>query len=487
MSRRVSVVVCLLFGLLLSFAPAGRGQEVLFRPKLKASDIEAGLRTYWYGVYVQGKKIGYIKSGRARTDEGIVESFLMTQKLVSFGQKTEITMNQTFVFEAKEPYRLVRGAFTQVAGPIKQVMKATRNDKGLLLHVEAGGVKMDKQLPDPDYTLADSLATEVWVRGGPKTGDRTAAKEFSLLEQKADIAKSKIVSAKTTLAGGVKTRFYEVETVDSKDLAILQRYDDEGQLLSLSLPVYELRLEPEEQAKNTEYSQDLFVFGMVKVDRPLGDTTRVKQLVLEVSGKEAAVLEDGPRQSVAQGPNGSRLLKLGKAFGKETKATPKEIEEALSETINYPISNARIKALAAKAAGDAKTPQDKLKNVINFVHEYIQPHLSANLPNIHDLLDRKKGDCKSYALMFNNLARAAGIPAREVAGLLYIGDDQKAFGGHAWNEVVLDGVWVPVDASLAQTEVDATHISFGSDRGLKNLLTTLGKLSFKVVEIEVAR
>ena len=29
-------------------------------------------------------------------------------------------------------------------------------------------------------------------------------------------------------------------------------------------------LEPEEQAKNTEYSQDLFVQGMVKIDRPLG-------------------------------------------------------------------------------------------------------------------------------------------------------------------------------------------------------------------------
>jgi len=82
-------------------------------------------------------------------------------------------------------------------------------------------------------------------------------------------------------------------------------------------------------------------------------------------------------------------------------------------------------------------------------------------------------------------ARAAGIPAREVSGLLYVGDDQKAFGGHAWNEVVLGGVWVPVDASLRQTEVDATHVSFGTDfKAAKNLLTTLGKLSFKVVEVK---
>ena len=121
------------------------------------------------------------------------------------------------------------------------------------------------------------------------------------------------------------------------------------------------------------------------------------------------------------------------------------------------------------------------------MNDFVQPNLSATLPNIHDLLQRKKGDCKSYALMFTTLARAAGVPSREVSGLLYIGDDNKAFGGHAWNEVVLDGVWVPVDASMRETEVNATHISFGThDRAAKGLLETLGKLTFKLVEVKTA-
>ena len=81
------------------------------------------------------------------------------------------------------------------------------------------------------------------------------------------------------------------------------------------------------------------------------------------------------------------------------------------------------------------------------------------MPTIHDLIESKQGDCKSYALLFTTLARASGVPAREVSGLLYCGDDVKAFGGHAWNEVILNGVWVPVDASLNETEINATHIS----------------------------
>ena len=76
-----------------------------------------------------------------------------------------------------------------------------------------------------------------------------------------------------------------------------------------------------------------------------------------------------------------------------------------------------------------------------------------------------------------------GIPARDVSGLVYMGDQVKAFGGHAWNEVVLGGVWVPVDASRGQVEIDAGHICFGTDlRANKSLLETLGKLSFKVIE-----
>jgi transglutaminase-like putative cysteine protease len=87
--------------------------------------------------------------------------------------------------------------------------------------------------------------------------------------------------------------------------------------------------------------------------------------------------------------------------------------------------------------------------------------------------------------MFTNLTRAAGIPAREVSGLLYVGDDSRAFGGHAWNEVVLDGVWVPIDASMNQTEVDATHISYGTqERAARNLLSTLGNLKFKLIEVQ---
>jgi len=266
----------------------------------------------------------------------------------------------------------------------------------------------------------------------------------------------------------------------------LGRMDADGLTLSQEVLAFELRREPEEQAKNTEFSQDLFVLGMVKVQRPLGPIQRVKELVLEISGAEQA-FEDGPRQSVVA-DDGKHYLRIGKRFGKESRATKEDIAENLRETNAYHITDPNVKTLADRAVGDAMTDAEKVRNITRFVHDYIRPTFINSVPNIHNLLERKAGDCKSYALLFTNLARAAGVPAREVSGLLYVGDDAKAFGGHAWNEVILNGVWVPIDATFNETEINATHLCFGTEkRAAKNLLETIGKLSVKVVEVNGVR
>jgi protein-glutamine gamma-glutamyltransferase len=455
------------------------------RPDVQASDITP--MSDWYGLYLQGKKIGYFHIVRDKKEDVVRESFSLVMRLVSFGKKVEMTMEQTLRFDAKPPHALLGGEFTQSDGMTRQKISLARKGDGYELTHEAGGQKQTKQHGPIDYTLADSMAAELWIRRGPKVGDEMAHRDFDLQELKLDIQRSKVKAIKTSLAGGVKVRYYEIESEsDRQMIQILSRNDDQGRMLSGQFAIFEMRLEPEEEAKNAAYSQDLFVQGMVKIDRPLGNTADVTELVVEVKGIQDKTFENGPRQRVAPGDEpGTAIIKLGKKHGVEAKATEEEIKENLQETLSYPISHPRIKKLAEQAVGDAQTPRDKVKRIVSFVKDYIRPHLSASLPNIHDLCDKKKGDCKSYALLFNTLARAAGIPAREVSGLLYIGDDQKSFGGHAWNEVVLDGVWVPIDASMRQTEVDATHVSFGSqDRAAKNLINTLGKLSFRLIEVQ---
>jgi hypothetical protein len=457
------------------------------RPTLEAKDIESQLRTDWFGLYLQGKKIGYVRTSLERSGDYVLDTESLNLKLSSFGKKSDISINQVITFDGKAPYGMVKAELIESND-------ASKSDKTLLVRKEKGyeytfrtGMEgSKKQIDGLDYTLADSLAPDLWIRGGPKVGEKANFKQLDIKDAKINGLFSKVLSIKTSPVAGVNLRYYEIENESSKEkLKFLTRHDDQGRVLSNVIAIFELRLESEEQAKNTEYSQDLFVMGMVKCDRPLGATDKVKELVIQVEGKEAESFEDGPRQSIVPGPNGSRLLKLGKKYGKDRPATKEEIAENLKETNAYAINHPKVKALAEKAVGDAKTPEEKVRRIVHFVHDFVQPTYSATIPTIHDLMEKKRGDCKSYALLVTNLARASGVPARDVSGLVYMSDDQKAFGGHAWNEVVLNGVWVPVDASRDEMEVNATHLSYGTEfQAAKNMLNTLGKLSFKIIEVK---
>lgn len=485
MTRRITVVLgCLI---VLFFVERLVAQEQPTRYKLDAKDIEESLGTEWFGVYFQGKKIGYFRSARERSDAGYVETLLMTMKLVSFGQKVEIQVTQTLEYENKAPFRLRRAESVQKDGKVNQTIQLLANDKGMLVTTITGKDVSKKQIARIDYTFEDALTSDVWLRRGPKVGAKITTRDFDLEDLKTDLTTNKLLATKTSLVAGVKVTFHELESFGHKTkLTVLSRHDAKGRLLSgVVAEVFEMRRETEEQAKNTEYSADIFVLGMAKIDKGLGDPTKVTSLIVEIEGQAGKALQSGPRQVVSEEKKGTYVCKIGKMHAPPVKATDKDIDENLQETLAYPITSPKVKAVLKEALGDAKTPQEKVQRLAAFVYDFIKPSLSASIPKLHDLLERKAGDCKSYALLFNTLARAAEIPSREVSGFLYVGDDVKAFGGHAWNEVVLDGEWVPIDASLNETEISATHIRLGTDRDSTNsALTTLGKLSFRLVEVK---
>jgi hypothetical protein len=83
-------------------------------------------------------------------------------------------------------------------------------------------------------------------------------------------------------------------------------------------------------------------------------------------------------------------------------------------------------------------------------------------------------------VLFNAMARAVGIPAKTVVGVVYL---RGAFYYHAWSEVWL-GEWISVDPVLNQFPADVTHVKFLEgeiDRQL-DILELIGKLRIQVME-----
>ncbi|MEH6588229.1 MAG: DUF3488 and transglutaminase-like domain-containing protein [Halioglobus sp.] len=125
--------------------------------------------------------------------------------------------------------------------------------------------------------------------------------------------------------------------------------------------------------------------------------------------------------------------------------------------------NPRARALAAEFAAEAANPAQVVDRVLQmytrepFVYT-LQPTLLPERDAMDAFLfDTRRGFCEHYASSFVVLMRAAGIPARVVAG--YQGGEVNPvnrtvivhqFDAHAWAEVWLEGEgWVRVDPTAA--------------------------------------
>lgn len=110
----------------------------------------------------------------------------------------------------------------------------------------------------------------------------------------------------------------------------------------------------------------------------------------------------------------------------------------------------RLRALAARIAGDAATPAQKAERIFRYICEHY-PWASAReystIDNIPEyVVDNGHGDCGQVSLLFITLCRISGIPARFQSGFMM---HPGAWNLHDWAEIYIEGTgWVPVDQSF---------------------------------------
>jgi len=139
----------------------------------------------------------------------------------------------------------------------------------------------------------------------------------------------------------------------------------------------------------------------------------------------------------------------------------------------------KIQALAQEIAGNQAAPLEKVRRLVGWVYKNIAKRPVLSLPDALSTLDNRVGDCNEHAVLLAALARAAGIPCRVEAGLVYL---KGRFYYHAWNLVYV-GRWITVDAVYNQVPADVSHIRLvsGSTSQQLDLIGIIGKLQLKVI------
>ncbi|HVP11872.1 MAG TPA: transglutaminase-like domain-containing protein, partial [Phycisphaerae bacterium] len=263
-------------------------------------------------------------------------------------------------------------------------------------------------------------------------------------------------------------------------------------------------------AGGNEAAPEMFINTFVKVDRRIGPDAKVVKLRLKLppddkSNMKMPDLPNTPAQSVEKVNDHEAIVTIRRldwaAIRKagDTAATDPAMKEYLRASPTVDINDKRIKRHAKRAVKDARTPAEKADALRRYVTEFVEyKALDVGFASASEVVRTRKGDCSEHAVLLAAMARAAGLPARGVSGIVQIPPGSLApgeggsFGYHMWTQVNIDGQWVDIDAALRQTDCDATHVALAlmplNDEGLGgsiiSMLPLLGRLQMEIISVE---
>ena len=223
---------------------------------------------------------------------------------------------------------------------------------------------------------------------------------------------------------------------------------------------------------------DIITLTMIPSD-PIKDPSQVTYLRARLKGVPLQGFElDGGRQTLKDDVIEIRPEDCPTAY--RLPYPGKEQTEYLLPNALIQSDDKKIIDQAAKILAGEKNAYASAKKLNDWVYSAIEKKPVVSIPSALEVLKQREGDCNEHTTLYTALARAAGIPTRMAAGIVYM---ENGFYYHAWPEVWL-GDWMAVDPTFNQFPADATHIRFvtGNLDRQSDIMRLVGKLKVEVLE-----
>ena len=273
-----------------------------------------------------------------------------------------------------------------------------------------------------------------------------------------------------------------------KGISVVSWLDGTGRTLKEETPAgLSLLQQSPAEAKRVSGSRSvplgLVLQTSITPDRPITAPERKDSVTLALSGINLANFPviNGGRQRL----DGHRL-EIRRERLAEIRSVSRPVEDRRFTPLLQPTpflqsDHPRIRSLAREIVRGERDSWSAALRIKDWVYKEIAKEPTVSIPNALEVLHTKKGDCNEHTVLFNALARAAGIPAKTVIGVVYL---RGAFYYHAWSEVWV-GEWVSLDSVLNQFPADVTHIKFlegDIDRQI-DILQLIDKLRIQVLDV----
>jgi len=461
---------------------------VLIAPVLSAQPIKIAdyLGETWYGVYMNNQKAGYAVNAVAQNADGtIVVSEDMNFQINMVGIKQDMRIEARRTYSAEGALITIESLVKDPAGT--NTFVGTVRGEELHLTSVVGGAESRVVLPRPQESLEDAIKQTQLVRSGARVGDAIEFTVFEPLYKKELSGISTITEESMRDIEGVHTKVFTIKTsmpemgVDSISVVTEDGTTLEDEVAGL----IKMRLEDEALAKDVDYNNDVIISNAAMVETPIKDPRTRSQLRLELRGpiNEGHLFNDD-RQKVTAAEGyflfeGNTYDMAGFQAAK-LPITDEAVKPWMAATQFVQSDNPKLIAKAKEIIGDETDALAASTKLSKWVHENMHSTFSARLTNAIEVLEHLEGDCTEHSILFIGLARAAGLPAREVAGVVYVEGVKPGFYFHQWAKVWV-GKWVDVDPTFDQPLVDATHIKLAEGDLFQQarIIPIIGQLKIK--------
>lgn len=431
----------------------------------------------WYSVAALGTHCGWARHGIQRIDSTplvrarVVGEYELRMSLAVGAQTRAYARSSRFIFDGVTPFLLLEAEFSnQVTESAKTLsnwlVRVMRRGEEYIAVKREGELSSEIRLGALDFTLSDRLAIRTWLDSLPQVGDRLVSREFDSETLAVQPTEYTVVRRSAPQESTLTAAWVDL-VMNAPSRQSEFRFDGyRVSPLTLRDGDITLTLASEIDAKSATLPAQLAgVFGDVSIDRAIGDTGSLASLTLWLSGVRGSDVPEGRFQSTLFDPNRSAFrLVLADRIERTPVVDPAEEKRALELSGRYGGATGEIAKLAGQAVEGVVDREERVERIRTIVRSLLKYQLIPGDATIDDILTFRRGDCSEFALLFTALCRAAGIPAREIAGLVYMGDESRAFGLHRWAEVVIRDRWVPVDPCQRSGPFDLGHIALSYEQ-----------------------
>ena len=473
-----------------------------FQTDLKQSQVDNELLVFIkehlgkssYGNYMGGKKVGWdtdeIKFAKYNGVEVVSQVSESYFKALFGGNKTEVSERSEVFYSLVGKGEIIFINSVHLENGVKKTRELSFQKGGFTLVTTTQNRKDEKKVSKPKENLSMQLELASWLKGKRIKGDTFDCFSTSVEEDDLNVPTRYIYKGiKNIQAQGANLMLHEVDQ-ETHGALFYSLLENNGRLYYGKMGrIIEYRLESIDVAKKLDDRLvDLIQISAVTLDKKLGDPFKIKSLKLSFVGEDAFEVPQSHRQMISKGKDGALVMEIKRDIILKSGAPllPDEKKRSLTPSISSPSDNPKIIALATKIVGDASTDFEKASRLVKWIFSSLEKTMAKNSDNALDVLDKKAGDCTEHTLLFITLARALGIPAREVGGIAYMaGEKTPKMGWHAWAEFHDGKQWITADPTWNQTLVDGTHIKFSEGSTDLKWLNILGGLTLKVIDFQI--